>query len=744
MKKTILLIITLSVFILNGLRAQEEQQEDATNLYEMSLEELMDMSVVSASKSSEKASDAPSTIYAVSKKQISIRGYRNLEELLEDIPEIEIQRKSVTEYSNYFTFRGIAGNERFLVLQNGVRIASVTGSPHAITHNYPVNHAERVEVILGPASALYGADAFTGIVNIITKSGESINGGELTSSYGSYNTTDNSFVTGGGNENLSFMVTGKYYTSDEPNMYEFYEDEYSWYNEQYSQNGNLVLLPDLPDTIPTGDPKPYETPTQAYFFNAQIQLNDVQIGFMRNYETHNSSVGGKPEFNVYSKDARYDVMNQVSYLRHDFNSSNTKWNIQSTFSHSMYELAPESKFINTFTGYNDGYKYGNSQKFKLDEKISYAFNENYKLMAGFTFEDINALPKSGDLPFKYDTDVPADLQDYYYIGTNISDTLDNDLTIPQDFYYIKYQNYGGYLQLQGKVMDELRFVAGGRIDYNTRYGLTINPRLGLVSKPVDKLSIKLLYGRAYLAPSPYNAYQHYGSFVFVEPDNTLIAPFWHLSNPDLEPEIINTVEMNAGYYLNDYIGLFFDGYYNKATNLVVFEGSTEETFQGVPVDFAQIPRNKGEAESYGGTFRINGKYQTGKMHTNAYAAYTYSDGEMDGNPLPYSAKHTVKFGIDFSYGKFSISPRGLYRSPSKHSLVFDENGDPVENEAFVLVNMFTKYKAVDADNFGLDVFLKFNNLLNQRYYNVPLGGSELFNASPQDPIRIMAGVNITI
>lgn len=727
-----------SVVILTLFSSIVIAQEEDTDFYDLSLEELMDISVVSASKTEEKSSNAPSTIYAVSKEQITARGYSNLEELLEDIPEIEIQRKSVTESSNLISFRGISGNERFLVLQNGIRIASVTGSPHAITHNYPVIHAERVEVILGPASALYGADAFTGIVNIITADGNSINGARLSTAYGNFNTTDNSFVVGSGNDDVSVMVTGKFYYSDEPNMPDYYKEEYSWYTDEYSQNGNLQATPDNPVTVPTDDIKDYETPTLAWFINTQIKLKDVQIGFMRNYETHNSSMGGRPEFNIYSKDARYDVMNQVTYMQHDFDSKDKKWSIQSVASHSIYEIAPESQFINTFTNYSSGYKYANSQKFKLDEKVSYAISDKYKLMAGITFEDINALPKTGDLPFKYNKDVPADLQHFYYIGTDATDALGNDLTIMQDFYNIHYQNYGSYLQFQGIINDKLRFIAGGRMDYNTRFGLTVNPRAGIVTKPIDKLSIKLLYGRAYLAPSPYNAYQHYGAFYY---DGTqLVAPFWHLPNPDLDPEIVSTFEISSSYYLNNNIGIFADVYYNKATDLVVLEGSTEETFQGIPVGFAQIARNYGNAKTYGGTFRINGQYKTGNLAFNAYAAYSLSDGKTGDNPIPYSAMHTAKFGIDVQYGKFSISPRGLYRSPSKHSVMFDANGDPFENDAFVLINMFAKYKAVEKDNFGLDVFVKVGNLLNQKYYNVPLGGGEMFVKTPQDPIRIMGGI----
>lgn len=714
-------------------------QTDDTDIYEMSLEELMDLAVVSASKTEERSSDAPSTIYAISKEQIAMRGYSNLEELLEDIPEIEIQRKSVTESSNLISLRGIYGNERFLVLQNGVRIASVTGSPHAITHNYPIMHAERVEVILGPASALYGADAFTGIVNIITSDGSSVDGGLISASYGNFNTTDNSFVVGSGNDDVSVMVAGKFYYSDEPFMPDFYKDEYAWYLNEYSQSGNVLATPDNQIPVSTSKIEEYETPTLAWFFNTQIKLKDVQFGFMRNFETHNSSVGGLPQFNIYAQDAHYDVMNQVAYFQHDFDSKNGKLNVQSVFSHSMYELMPESQFMNTFTGYSSGYKYANSQKFKIDEKITYSLTDKYKLMAGFTFEDINALPKSGDLPFKYDKDIPADLQNFYYLGTNVVDASGNDLTIMQDFYNIRYQNYGGYLQFQGVLNEKMRFVAGGRLDYNTRYGVTVNPRVGVVSKPIEKLSVKLLYGRAYLAPSPYNAYQHYGAFYYDADADQLIAPFWHLPNPELAPEIVNSFEVSSSYYLNKNVGVFFDAYFNKATDLVVFEGSVSEVFQGVQVGFAQIAENKGSAETYGGTFRINGQYKLGTVSLNAYTAYSYSDGKTEDNPIPYSAMHTAKFGFDIQYGKFSISPRGLYRSASKHSIVFDTDGNPAENDAFLLMNVYAKYKMVENERLWVDLFVKSSNVLNQKYYNVPLGGGELFSKTPQDPIRIMGG-----
>lgn len=135
-------------------------------------------------------------IYVVTENNIKNRGYRNLQDLLEDIPEIEIQKKSTSEFSNYFTFRGISGNEKFVILLDGVRINSTTGTPHVVGANYALVNAKQVEVILGPASALYGVDAFSGIVNIITRTGDEVDGGNIAASYGQFNTTNNSFVYG--------------------------------------------------------------------------------------------------------------------------------------------------------------------------------------------------------------------------------------------------------------------------------------------------------------------------------------------------------------------------------------------------------------------------------------------------------------------------------------------------------------------------------------------------------------------
>jgi outer membrane receptor for ferrienterochelin and colicin len=748
MKKRILFIPLLCAALQwqNTFGQEAKPEPQISDLYTLSLEELMNITVVTASQSKQNASDAPATIYVITQEQIADRGYATLEELLEDLPEIEIQRKSVAENSNHISLRGISGNEKFMILLNGIRVNSMAGTPHAVTYNYTLSNAKQVEVILGPASALYGADAFSGIINIITRTGAETKATELTSSVGSYKTFYNALSSGYGNDKVSFNITGSHYHSDEPYFPRFYKEEFKWYNENYKTNGLHRASPFAPDQTIATTIKPYETPTNAYYINAALNVNDFQFGYLRNYESHNSSMGMRPDFNEYAKESQYNSIIQTFYVTHNYTSENSKLSIQSNVNQTNYELDPNSQFQNTYTGYNVAYKYAFDNSFFIREQVSYKLAENHSVIGGFSYQYTNALAKTGDLPFKYDKDTPPALQNMYYLGTNTTDQNGNDLTIYQDFYFVEQKNFGSFLQFQSDFGKILKVTAGLRHDYNTRYGNTINPRLGLVVKPTEKLKVKILYGESFLAPSIYNSFQHYGSFQTVDnggnptsdPNQTagVNGPFWHLSNPKLKPQKLHTAEVGLSYIQPTFV-LSADAYYNQIRNLITSEVEINQVFRGIDIDFVERPSNRGEAYTYGFTLKADTYHEVGKVKLQGYVIYSYSDGEVDSNPLPFSAKNTIKAGLMAKYKKFSINPRVIFRSKSLHTTEKDEANNPQSNSSFALVNLFAKYTI----NKNVSLQFKAVNLLNSRYYNVSLGQGESFYATPQDPIRLNFGVN---
>ncbi len=749
MDKLLQFQLSLAILILHPGSCIINAQVDSTRIsfLEMSLEELMDLKVVSASRMEEKTSDAPATIHLITDDQIRTRGYMNLEEVLEDIPEIEIQKKASVEYSNYFTIRGIDGSEKFIILMDGMRINSPTGTPLAIVYNYPVINARQIEIILGPASALYGVDAFTGVINIITKKGKDVNGAELSSSFGNFTTTNHSIMAGLGNELVSFSLSGNFYYSDEPYFPDLYQEEYKWYNERYKTNGEMLLSP-WDNTVINLPVEAYETPTASYAIHAKLNIKDFEAGYFRNYESHSSSFSTKPEYTLYSKEASFKFLVESFYTSYHYVSQNGKWKSFTTLSHSRDEIDPSTLYINNYTAYNKGYKYAFNRSLKIEQQLTYLFSANSSLIAGISYEDITALPKTGDMPFAFDRNLSADFQHIYYLGTNIEDKDGNDLTIAQDFYYLQYQNLGTFVQLRTNLMDKLSLTLGGRFDYNTRYSSTLSPRIGLLYAPSEKLKFKFLFGKAFLAPSPYRSYQHYGSFLPAV-DSTgavtgLRSDFWRLPDDKLNSQKISTYESNFSYVFRRNLIISLNGFFNDLDDILSSQAYTGETFKGIPVTIIERPVNRGSAYSYGGTVRLDVRKNWPSVSLNAFLAYTFTDGEIDERQIPFAAQNTVKGVVDLNYRRFSASLKYLYRSASFHRSLKDRAGNLLSSDGYGIINLALSYRVIDRNSFETEIFLRIKNLLNAKYYNVPVGGAESLLMAPQDPIRFLVGLRLSL
>ncbi len=735
MKKNYILIVF--IFTVGYVFSQNDSIPD-NDFVDMTIEDLMNIEVTTPSKISQKAADAPATVYVITHQQIEERNYSCLIELLEDIPQIEIQKKSRAETSNFITLNGVAGNEKFILMMDGVRVNSTTGTVHKLGESYSLANTKQVEIILGPASSLYGADAFTGIINIVTYKGHENNGFHINSSYGRFNTIDNTLVYNLGNEDISLSVSGKYYHSDEPFFPDYFPDEYAWY-EHYQQTGEMQMFGDT--VMPAFGIKPWETPTDAYSVQLKFNYKNFEAGYSNFNESHSNSIGSPPDTYVYSKDAIWSNSLQNIYVKHSYLSENEKFGLNSTVSAQEFKVNPKSLFLNQYAGYLNAYKYENNKTVKAEEQFNYSFSDKFNIVGGASFEYINSIPKTSDLPYKYDETKSIDEQNIYYPGTNVTDSAGNDLTIIQDIYNLNYHNIGSYLQLQAQIIENLTLTAGTRFDYNSRYKSTINPRIGLVYKLWDRINIKLLYGHAYLAPSPYKSHQHYGSFYPTKNENDEItgfaSSFWHLPNPDLEPEKRTSYDAFVMYQINENLVMSINGYYGLISNLIGKEGYEDLTFHGVPIGYVTKTVNKGDATAYGGTIKLDYRTElSDNLSTDIFVAYSYSDGEIVDNPLIFSAKHTIKAGFGIRCNdRCNIYSKILFRTGS-HSRI-STNDENIKNDAFTIINITGNYKIINKEKLKISLFANVSNLLNSKYYNA---GYESFEQTPQDPIRIDFGL----
>lgn len=181
-------------------------------------------SVSSVSKVEEDPYEAPATVLLLTAEDIRARGYLDLEQLLHDLPGFDISRANGILYSNIYQ-RGYRSNNtnRMLLLVDGIEENDLWGNIAYLSRQYPLSNIQSVEVVYGPASTMYGSNAFTGVISIRTRAPEAAFGE-------SQNVAVQAEVTGGSwrthsadatvafrfpKHDVSLSVTGRYFRSDE-------------------------------------------------------------------------------------------------------------------------------------------------------------------------------------------------------------------------------------------------------------------------------------------------------------------------------------------------------------------------------------------------------------------------------------------------------------------------------------------------------------------------------------------------
>ncbi|HPI19734.1 MAG TPA: TonB-dependent receptor [Candidatus Kapabacteria bacterium] len=199
-KIQLLLIILFFFSFLNFLHSKSSEAD----LYELSFQELSKIKISSASKVSENINEIQSTVYVVTKEKIKAKGYLSIDEVLSEIPGFQF--RNIQGFNSYIFQRGIPNqNNLILLLIDGVQINELNSGGFYGGFQYNLSNVERIEIISGPASMVYGTNAVTGIVNIITKSALT-NEFEINASAGSFNTINADFNYSFTNEDRDFGI----------------------------------------------------------------------------------------------------------------------------------------------------------------------------------------------------------------------------------------------------------------------------------------------------------------------------------------------------------------------------------------------------------------------------------------------------------------------------------------------------------------------------------------------------------
>ena len=732
----IFIIIGLIIFLQSFCFAQESDttktEEDFLN---MSLEELLNIEIVTASKKGEKISDAPATAKVISAKQIEAYGWRDLKDVFKAIPGFDVSYDVQGEIRTLAIMRGVLGNQKLLILQDGQRQNPITGERYVFAHNMPLNIYKRIEIIYGPASALYGADAYAGVINLITKDGADINGFEINSGYISTGAYIGDITFGKKLDDVDVLVSGRIYNGQDYKLHEDYNDiiDYGNVNNYTGELGDV----------------PKEYPIKNWNLLTKIKYNKLTFGADWQHTYESNALTTIPANYAYTSD---NIWGQdIRHIYFDYEViENENFNLNVNVTIGDYSVNPASNFtitspdLSTFT---PSYKYAYSSYIKESVQFSWEISYKLSLISGISFSNVKSFPKTQNLdnvPFQLNGELEDDLSAFvddslgYVFGiVNFTDSI---------FKTRNYNNFGSFVQLQFKPIEKLAITAGVRFDYNSIYDPTINPRIGIVYKPLDKLSLKALFGTAYIQPSNYYRWENWAN------------PFaMHIPNTNISPEQLQSIEFSSGYYINDYLSLNVSIFRNDMTDIIrpVMANAQEGNYpyynplrtvigEDANSGYVEINDNLGSMYSQGADIELNAQF----LNILTSISYSYITGEIETNSttedIPKVSTHKINTNISYTYKNFTTAFTARYYTGIQASSGNSLYGIGGANEGVDIDGNFILYTNLSyriLDN--LRANLSVDNILNTKHYGAsPYGESVWIQPrAPQSLRKIYLGLN---
>lgn len=247
--------------------------DNVAPLLPLSLEELIATPVITASRRQEGREQTPAHIMVITREQMRDRRYKNLADLLEDLPGVDFQRATRSAQYNNFAFQGHISNNKLLIMLDGVRIDHPAGGKLPIAENFGLYMARQVEVLYGPAAALYGADAAAGVINIITDKRDSP-GGKIALGTGSFASHEGNFMVGGKlADRVSLSVGAHQQRSDRADLGSYYASDYPKVNANTFAGATA---------IPASQRENYAGGISSNSQFMRLDLADLTISFYRN------------------------------------------------------------------------------------------------------------------------------------------------------------------------------------------------------------------------------------------------------------------------------------------------------------------------------------------------------------------------------------------------------------------------------------------------------------------------------
>ncbi|MFH2134088.1 MAG: TonB-dependent receptor [Pseudomonadota bacterium] len=612
-------LLILALFSVNSAWAQSSDEEELALIYG----DKANISIATGNQ--QPLRQAPSVASVITAEDIAAMGATDLDEALESIPGMHVSHSNLS-YTPLYTFRGIfsANNPQTLMLLNGIPTTTMfTGSKGNAWGGLPLENIARIEVIRGPGSALYGADAYAGVINIITKTSSESSGTQYGVRYGSFKTRD-AWVQHGGK--WGEVDVAAYLRVGDTDGFKrtITADAQTRLDRIFSTSaslapGNTNLAHDATDASLDLSYKKWHLRT-GYKLRSNLQLG----------------AGVASALDPTGSEKSERITTELSWTDPDFAGD---WGVGFNASLLQYNDTILSPLVIypagvTFpTGTFPNGMLGSPEKWERDARLSsyatYTGFYGHQLRFGVGHDDLNMYKTAESKNFTLtSTGLPVPL----------SSMMDFSSTAPFMRPQRRKIDYV-YVQDEWNFATDWALTAGVRHDNYSDFGATTNPRLALVWDATLDLTAKLLYGRAFRAPA----------FVELYSINNPVQQ----GNPNLRPETNQTLEAAFSWQAKKDIQVNLNFFHYEMKDIIRLVANTAPAVGSAYINTGKQHGNGMELESvwdYNSSTRLTGNY-----------SYQNSIDDATGQDAGYAPHHRIYLRSDWRYASGWLSSAQLNR-----------------------------------------------------------------------------------
>lgn len=597
------------------------------DLFAMSPAELANVSVTIATGSAKPQAQAAAVTTVITADQIRTMGATELHEVLETVPGIHVSSKAVT-HDYLYTMRGMRNdtNAQVLFMLNGTRFSTPHNGTFMSGMEIPVQAIQKIEIIRGPGSALYGADAFAGVINIITKQTGDIDGTTIG-------------IRGGDADTQS--IWGQHGTT-----WQGWEIATSLQFSHNNVDDNRIIRQDAQtlldqrlNTQASLAPGPMQTQNERWNAHLNLQRKHAKLNFWAFNEVDAGLKAGASgaldnhgtlNGQNYLADVRLSTEDAIAdwelQLHASFLYTNTDADIGAFPANALLPIGTNGSVSTTTPrglvlfprGMNSFI--GTTNKVPTLELTSIyqgVTDHVWRLITGFRYEETTSQEQRN---------YGAGVLDVFPLPTTSFDMIDVTGTANASLLDRHRSIWSVALQDEWQLAKDWQLTSGLRYDEYSDFGGTLNPRAALVWNINDRLTGKVLYGQAYRAPSFLEQYQQHNQLF--------------IGNPNLQPETIATTELAFDYRPFD----------SLRTGLNLFHYEIEQLIGGelgTPNPSLTVSNNPGQ-QAFGSEFEWDWKFLDNWNWKGNYA-WQYAYFETTQRRVSNTPEHHVYTALSWNF-----------------------------------------------------------------------------------------------